>query len=104
MGAESVLKEIAASRLLGRGGAAFPAAKKWEALYQQRELLKQNSSREHYVICNADESEPGTFKDRIIMEGDPFAVLEGMTIAALVTGAEKGRSEEHTSELQSRVD
>ena len=42
------------------------------------------------MICNADESEPGTFKDRLVMEGDPFAVLEGMTIAALATGAERG--------------
>lgn len=90
MGAEGVLRELAASKLLGRGGAAFPAAKKWEALYQQRELLRQDPHRKHYVICNADESEPGTFKDRILMEGDPFAVIEGMTIAALVTGAEKG--------------
>lgn len=90
LGPEGVLKEISASRLLGRGGAAFPAAKKWEALHQQRDLLKANPDRKHYVICNADESEPGTFKDRLIMEGDPFAVLEGMTIAALVTGAEHG--------------
>jgi NADH-quinone oxidoreductase subunit F len=90
IGAEGVLRELAAAKLLGRGGAAFPAAKKWEALYQQRELLKQHQNRKHYIICNADESEPGTFKDRIIMEGDPFAVIEGMTIAALVTGAEKG--------------
>ncbi len=90
LGPEGVLRELAASKLLGRGGAAFPAAKKWEALYQQREQLKNGSGRRHYVICNADESEPGTFKDRIVMEGDPFAVIEGMTIAALVTGAEKG--------------
>jgi NADH-quinone oxidoreductase subunit F len=90
LGPEGVLREITASRLLGRGGAAFPAAKKWEALQQQRDLLKANPNRKHYVICNADESEPGTFKDRLIMEGDPFAVLEGMTIAALVTGAEQG--------------
>ncbi len=90
LGPEGVLKEMAASKLLGRGGAAFPAAKKWEALYTQRDLLKQDPKRKHYLICNADESEPGTFKDRIVMEGDPFAVLEGMTIAALVTGAEQG--------------
>ena len=90
LGAEGVLREISASKLLGRGGAAFPAAKKWEALHQQRDLLKNNPGRRHYVICNADESEPGTFKDRVIMEGDPFAVLEGMTIAGLVTGAEQG--------------
>ena len=90
MGPEGVLKEIAASKLLGRGGAAFPAAKKWEALYTQRDRLKQDPNRKHYLICNADESEPGTFKDRLVMEGDPFAVLEGMTIAALATGAELG--------------
>ena len=90
MGAEGVLKEVSTSKLLGRGGAAFPAAKKWEALYAQRDRLKQDPKRKHYLICNADESEPGTFKDRIVMEGDPFAVLEGMTIAALVTGAAQG--------------
>ena len=90
MGAEGVLRELAAAKLLGRGGAAFPAAKKWEALYQQRDLLKKDPRRKHFVICNADESEPGTFKDRIVMEGDPFAVIEGMTIAAMVTGAEQG--------------
>ena len=90
LGPEGVLRELAASKLLGRGGAAFPAAKKWEALHQQRELLKKDPRRKHYVICNADESEPGTFKDRIVLEGDPFAVIEGMTIAALATGAEQG--------------
>lgn len=90
LGPEGVLREVGASRLLGRGGAAFPAAKKWEALHQQRDLLKTNPDRKHYLICNADESEPGTFKDRLVMEGDPFALLEGMTIAALATGAEQG--------------
>ncbi|MBZ5529837.1 MAG: NAD(P)H-dependent oxidoreductase subunit E [Acidobacteriia bacterium] len=89
-GAEGTLREISASKLLGRGGAAFPTANKWEALFLQRHLLQTDSSRTHYVICNADESEPGTFKDRILMEGDPFAVLEGMTIAGLVTGARQG--------------
>ncbi|MGB8131719.1 MAG: NAD(P)H-dependent oxidoreductase subunit E [Candidatus Angelobacter sp.] len=90
LGPEGVLREMSASKLLGRGGAAFPAAKKWEALHLQRDLLKKDPRRKHYLICNADESEPGTFKDRLIMEGDPFAVLEGMTIAALATGAERG--------------
>jgi NADH-quinone oxidoreductase subunit F len=90
LGPEGTLREIAASKLLGRGGAAFPTAKKWEALFLQRPLLQQDPARAHYVICNADESEPGTFKDRILMEGDPFAVLEGMTIAAYVTGASRG--------------
>ena len=90
LGPEGTLRELAASKLLGRGGAAFPIAKKWEALFQQRHLLKQDSGRAHYVICNADESEPGTFKDRILMEGDPFAVIEGITIGGFVTGARQG--------------
>jgi NADH-quinone oxidoreductase subunit F len=90
LGPEGTLRELSASKLLGRGGAAFPTAKKWEALFLQRHLLQTDSRRTHYVICNADESEPGTFKDRVLMEGDPFAVLEGMTIAGLVTGAHQG--------------
>lgn len=90
LGREGVLRELSASRLLGRGGAAYPTAKKWEALFLQRCLLEQDPLRAHYIICNADESEPGTFKDRVLMEGDPFAVLEGMTIAAFVTGARRG--------------
>lgn len=89
-GPEGVIREVAASKLLGRGGAAFPAARKWQALHAQRHLLESNPGRRHYLICNADESEPGTFKDRILMEGDPFAILEGMTIAALATGAQHG--------------
>lgn len=84
-GSERVVREIIESRLLGRGGAAFPTGKKLEALHVQIPL-----GRTHYVICNADESEPGTFKDRILMEGDPFAVLEGMTIVALGAGAHQG--------------
>ena len=79
------MREVIESRLVGRGGAAFPTGKKWEALLSQRHL-----GRTHYVICNADESEPGTFKDRVVMEGDPFAILEGMTIAALAVGAQQG--------------
>jgi NADH-quinone oxidoreductase subunit F len=90
LGAEGVLREVSASKLLGRGGAAFPTARKWEALFLQRHLLPQDPTRLHYLVCNADESEPGTFKDRILMEGDPLAVLEGMTIAAFVTGARRG--------------
>jgi len=90
LGPEGALHELAASKLLGRGGAAFPIAKKWEALFLQRHLLSQVPARTHYVVCNADESEPGTFKDRILMEGDPFAILEGMTIAGFVTGARQG--------------
>jgi NADH-quinone oxidoreductase subunit F len=85
LGPEGVVREVIESRLLGRGGAAFPTGKKWEALLTQRNL-----GRTHYLICNADESEPGTFKDRIVMEGDPFAIVEGMTIAAFAVGAQKG--------------
>ncbi len=85
LGAERIIREVIDSKLLGRGGAAFPSGKKWEALHLQRHL-----GRPHYVICNADESEPGTFKDRLVMEGDPFAILEGMTIAAFAVGALKG--------------
>jgi len=85
LGPERVIREVIDSQLLGRGGAAFPAGKKWEAVRAQ---LHSNGPR--YVICNADESEPGTFKDRILMEGDPFAILEGMTIAAFAVGAQKG--------------
>ena len=84
-GAERVIREVIDSKLVGRGGAAFPTGKKWEAVHLQRHL-----GRPHYVICNADESEPGTFKDRVVMEGDPFAVIEGMTIAAFAVGAQKG--------------
>jgi len=85
LGPEKIVREVIDSKLLGRGGAAFPTGKKWEAL-----LLQRNSGRPHYVVCNADESEPGTFKDRVLMEGDPFAILEGMTICALAVGAGKG--------------
>ena len=85
MGPEGVLRELLASRLLGRGGAAFPTGKKAEALQ-----IQIPQGRTHYLICNADESEPGTFKDRVVMEGDPFAVIEGMTIVALAAGARQG--------------
>lgn len=85
LGPEGVIQKISDSGLLGRGGAAFPTARKWQALHAQRHL-----GLPHYIICNADESEPGTFKDRVLMEGDPFAVLEAMTIGALVTGAQRG--------------
>ena len=85
IGPEAIVREVIESKLLGRGGAAFPTGKKWEALLTQRA-----AGRTHYVICNADESEPGTFKDRVIMEGDPFAVLEGMAIAGIAVGAERG--------------
>jgi len=83
LGPQAVLREVADSRLLGRGGAAFPTGKKWEAVAREPALP-------HYLVCNADESEPGTFKDRILMESDPFALVEAMTIAAYATGCEQG--------------
>ncbi len=83
LGPLGVVREVTDAKLLGRGGAAFPAGRKWEAVARQ-------PARPHYIVCNADESEPGTFKDRVIMEGDPFAVVEGMTIAGFATGCEKG--------------
>jgi len=85
IGPEAVVQEVIESRLLGRGGAAFPTGKKWEAVFRQR-----CPGAAHYVICNADESEPGTFKDRVLMTGDPFALIEGLTIAGFAVGAEKG--------------
>jgi NADH-quinone oxidoreductase subunit F len=83
LGPEGVLREVKDSKLLGRGGAAFPAGVKWEAVGRQ-------PARPHYLVCNADESEPGTFKDRALLEGDPFALVEAMTIAAYATGCEHG--------------
>jgi NADH-quinone oxidoreductase subunit F len=83
MGAEAVIAEVTASKLAGRGGAAFPTGRKWEAVRTQ-------PAHPHYMVCNADESEPGTFKDRILMEGNPFGLVEAMTIAGFATGCEQG--------------
>jgi NADH-quinone oxidoreductase subunit F len=83
LGPAGVLSEVADSRLLGRGGAAFPTGTKWEAVAKQ-------PAQPHYLVCNADESEPGTFKDRVLMEQDPFALVEAMTIAAYATGCAHG--------------
>ena len=83
MGPAAVIAEVTAAKLLGRGGAAFPTGRKWDAVAGE-------AARPHYVVCNADESEPGTFKDRVLMERDPFAVVEAMTICGLATGAEQG--------------
>ncbi|RKX54777.1 MAG: NADH-quinone oxidoreductase subunit NuoF [Thermotoga sp.] len=83
MSPDDVIEEIKKSELRGRGGAGFPTGKKWE-------FTAKADSDQKYIICNADEGEPGTFKDRGIMEGDPHSVLEGMMIAGYATGTNKG--------------
>ncbi len=83
MGPEAVCDAVADSGLSGRGGAAFPTGVKWKAVAAER-------GRPKHVVANCDESEPGTFKDRIVMESDPFALVEAMTLAGLATGAENG--------------
>nr|WP_237270817.1 NADH-ubiquinone oxidoreductase-F iron-sulfur binding region domain-containing protein [Streptomyces caniscabiei] len=83
LGPAGVIREVTDSGLVGRGGAAFPTGRKWQATASQPD-------HPHYLVCNADESEPGTFKDRVLMEGDPFSLVEAMTIAAYATGAHQG--------------
>ena len=83
VGADAVLDAIVASGLSGRGGAAFPTGVKWRAVRDAVGEVK-------HVVANCDESEPGTFKDRVVMEDDPFALIEAMCIAAFVTGASSG--------------
>lgn len=78
-----VIEEVKASGLLGRGGAGFPTGLKWEFTYKA-------PGEEKFVVCNADEGEPGTFKDRLILEGDPHAIIEAMAIAGYAVGASKG--------------
>ena len=82
IGAQAVIDEVTESGLVGRGGAAFPTGRKWAAVAAQ-------AAEPHYLVCNADESEPGTFKDRVLMEYDPFAVVEAMAIEAFAVGADK---------------
>ncbi len=83
MGPEAVLEQVKSSGLRGRGGAGFPTGRKWEACRKAPGDLK-------YVVCNADEGDPGAFMDRSILEGNPHSVLEGMMIGALAMGAREG--------------
>jgi formate dehydrogenase iron-sulfur subunit len=78
-----IVQQLTESGLRGRGGAAFPTGVKWKTVLEAAETPK-------YIVCNADEGDSGTFSDRMQMEGDPFALLEGMTIAGLAVGAEQG--------------
>jgi NADH-quinone oxidoreductase subunit F len=83
IGPESVIEAVKDSGIVGRGGAAFPTGLKWQ-------FTRGAVGGPKYVVCNADESEPGTFKDRALMEGDPFRVLEGTVVCGFAIGAEKG--------------
>jgi NADH-quinone oxidoreductase subunit F len=78
IGPPAVVRELRDSKLVGRGGAAFPTGRKWDP-----------ANRPYYLVCNADESEPGAFKDRVIMEGDPFSLVEAVTLAGFATGCRK---------------
>ena len=79
----TIVQEVTDSGLRGRGGAAFPTGIKWKTVLQQQESQK-------YVVCNADEGDSGTFSDRMLMEGDPLCLIEGMTIAGVAVGATQG--------------
>ena len=81
--AAGIVGEVRESGLRGRGGAGFPAGIKWNTV-----MLAQAPQK--YVVCNADEGDSGTFADRMMMEGDPFNLIEGMTIAGIATGATRG--------------
>jgi formate dehydrogenase iron-sulfur subunit len=83
MSGAEIVQEVTASNLRGRGGAAFPAGIKWKTTLDQ-------TAKQKYVVCNADEGDSGTFSDRMIMEGDPFVLIEGMTIAGVAVGASVG--------------
>lgn len=83
MSPQDVIEIIKDSGLQGRGGAGFPAGLKWS-------FVQKTNSAKKYVVCNADESEPGTFKDRVVLEGDPHAIIESMLIAGHAVGADEG--------------
>jgi formate dehydrogenase iron-sulfur subunit len=84
LGPERIVAEVTQSGLRGRGGAGFPAGIKWKT-------VREANPGQKYIVCNADEGDSGTFADRMIMEGDPFALIEGMTIAGLAVGATLGK-------------
>lgn len=83
MDSQSIVQQVTDSGLRGRGGAAFPTGIKWNT-------VRQTDSAQKYIVCNADEGDSGTFSDRILMEGDPFCLIEGMIISALAVGATRG--------------
>ena len=94
MSGADIVKEVTDSGLRGRGGAAFPAGIKWKTVHDastvdaSKPALAQTSQK--YIVCNADEGDSGTYSDRMLMEGDPLCLIEGMTIAAIAVGATQG--------------
>ena len=84
MAPADIVKEVTESGLRGRGGAGFPTGIKWKT------VLDTGTGIQKYIVCNADEGDSGTFSDRMIMEGDPFVLIEGMAIAGIAVGATKG--------------
>ncbi|KRE11122.1 formate dehydrogenase [Bosea sp. Root381] len=83
LGGAAIVEEVKASGLRGRGGAGFPTGIKWKTVHDA-------SAEQKYIVCNADEGDSGTFADRMLMEGDPFLLIEGMAIAAVAVGATRG--------------
>jgi formate dehydrogenase iron-sulfur subunit len=83
LGTDAIVEDVVQSGLRGRGGAGFPTGIKWRT-------VAQTPAAQKYIVCNADEGDSGTFADRMIMEGDPFVLIEGMTIAGIAVGATKG--------------
>ncbi|MIL10079.1 formate dehydrogenase beta subunit, partial [Salmonella enterica subsp. enterica] len=89
MAPADIVKEVTESGLRGRGGAGFPTGIKWKTVLDTG-ANEQNGGVQKYIVCNADEGDSGTFADRMIMEGDPFVLIEGMAIAGIAVGATKG--------------
>jgi formate dehydrogenase iron-sulfur subunit len=83
MSAQEIVDEVKESGLRGRGGAAFPTGIKWQTVLD-------TPAEQKYIVCNADEGDSGTFADRLLMEADPYQLVEGMTIAGLAVGADEG--------------
>ena len=83
MSPDEIIAEVKKSGLRGRGGAGFPTGQKWE-------FCRKSAGKQKYIICNADEGDPGAFMNRSLLEGDPHSVLEGMLIGAYAIGASEG--------------
>ncbi len=91
LSSQQLVDEIKNSGLRGRGGAAFPTGIKWQTVLDEKSCVKDNAKQpQKYIVCNADEGDSGTFADRLLMEADPFSLIEGMIIAGLAVGATQG--------------